>query len=146
MSARGRCGAAKGHAIHIKALGLPGNHSWESCKIPKEPKAPKPIAKRSDKMQDFYETERIPLVLAVLARAGYRCEVLSPYHERESDFNPVDVHEIATRGREGGIMAPGVNTEENCIVACRRCHEAIGNDPDWAESKGFLRPASEVSK
>lgn len=147
MAARvGRCGVGVNHPVHLKALGIPGYHSWESCRLPVEPKPQKPMAKRSDKMQDFYETERIPLVLAVLARAGYRCEVLSPYHERESDFNPVDVHEIATRGREGGIRAPGVNTEENCIAACRRCHEAITNDPDWAESKGFLRPASVPSQ
>lgn len=142
MAARGRCGAARGHAVHIKALGHPQYHDWAGCKIPPEPKKPKAIAPRSEKMQEFYVTQRVPLVQLVLARANGRCEVLSPYHERESDWNPVDVHEIATRGREGGIMAEGVNTPENCIAACRRCHEAISNDPDWAESKGFLRPAS----
>jgi hypothetical protein len=145
VSAKGRCGAGRNHPIHVRALGLPGNHDWSTCKVPPEPKKPKAIPSRSEKMQTFYTEQRIPLVQLVLARAGYRCEVLSPYHERESDFNPVDVHEIATRGREGGIMAEGVNTPENCVAACRRCHDAISNDPDWAEEHGFLLPASPVS-
>lgn len=145
MAARGRCGAARGHAVHIKALGLPDYHDWETCKIPDEPKKPKALKPRSDKMATFYSEQRIPLVQLVLARAGNRCEVVSPWHERESDWNPVDVHEIATRGREGGIMAPGVNTPENCVAACRRCHDAISNNPDWAEEHGFLRPASTTS-
>ncbi len=123
--------------------------SWskadQSGRKPKLPKPPKPRAylkPRSAKMAAFVKDERIPLVQAVLARSLGQCEVMSPWHERVSDWNPVDVHEIATRGREGGIMAEGVNTMENCVAACRRCHEAITNEPEWAESAGWLKPAS----
>lgn len=114
-------------------------------KLPKEPKRRKAIAQRSDKMQAFYEEQRIPLVQAVLARALGRCEVVSPWHERVSDWNPVDVDEIATRGREGGIMAEGVNTMENCVAMCRRCHEAKSTDPQWFIEHGYLVPASDVN-
>ncbi len=113
-------------------------------KLPKQPKPRTRLAQRSPKMAAFMVEERIPLVQAVLARSLGQCEVLSPWHERPADWNPVDVHEIATRGREGGIRAPGVNTMENCVAACRRCHEAITDNPEWAEAHGFLLPASIV--
>ncbi len=125
------------------------DHSRGVCdylKAVKAPKQRKAMNQRSEKMQEFYEDKRIPLVLGVLARSQGRCEVLSPWHERVSDWNPVDVHEIATRGREGGIMAEGVNTPENCVAACRRCHEAITDNPEWAEANGWLKPASATTE
>ncbi len=135
MSDCARCGKGINHLDHSRGV-------CAFVKLAKEPKPVKPLAQRSQRMAEFYREERIPLVQLVMARAGGRCEVLSPWHERESDWNPVDAHEIATRGREGGIMADGVNTPENCVAACRRCHQAITDNPDWAESAGWLKPAS----
>lgn len=144
MANRGRCGAARGHAVHIKALGLPDYHDWESCKVPNEPKKRKPIAPRSEKMAEFYEEHRRPTVELVLIRDNYECQIMSPWHERIADWNPATVHEIASRGREGGIMAEGVNDPANCVTACLRCNQAMQENPDWAEEHGWLKPASAV--
>lgn len=145
MAAKGRCGVGRNHAVHIKALGHPAYHDWNECKVSSEPKKQKPIAPRSERMDEFYKTERIPLVEFVIARAGGQCEIVSPWHERVADWNPITVHEIRTRGREGGIMAEGVNDPDNCVAACLRCNQACSENPEWAESKGWLLPASEVA-
>jgi hypothetical protein len=141
---KGACGLPRNHAIHTVAIGLPGAHDWKTCKVPAKPKEQKPIAARSDKMDAFYKNERIPLVELVIARANGQCEIQSPWCDRISDWNPITVHEIATRGREGGIMAPGVNTPENCVAACLYCNRAMSENADWAEEHGFLKPASAV--
>lgn len=146
MAARvGKCGVGINHPTHIKALGHPAYHSWADCKVAKEPKERKAITPRSEKMAEFYKNERIPLNEFVIARAGGQCEIVSPWHERIADWNPITVHEIRTRGREGGIMAEGVNDPDNCVAACLRCNQAMSENADWAEAHGWLLPASEVA-
>lgn len=146
MAAKGKCGVGKNHAVHIKALGHPAYHEWETCKVGKEPARRQPIAARSTEMADYYMQERIPLVEYVIARDGGQCQIVSPWHERVADWNPLTVHEIRTRGREGGIMAEGVNDPANCVAACLRCNQAVSENADWAEAHGWLLPASEVVK
>lgn len=142
MAAKGKCGVGRNHAVHIKALGHPAYHDWELCKVGKEPAKRQPIAARSEKMAEFYRTDRRELIDRVNARDGFQCVILSPWHERLADWNPLTVHEIRTRGREGGIMAEGVNTDENCVSACLRCNQAMSENADWAEAHGWLLPAS----
>lgn len=130
-----RCTKGRNHLDHSRGL-------CEYLAAKAKPKEAKQLAPRSPKMSTFYREERLPLNEAVMARDGYQCIVLSPWHERLADYNPLTVHEIATRGREGGIRAPGVNTMENCVSACLRCNQAISENPEWALEHGWLRPAS----
>lgn len=96
------------------------------------------IAPRSDKMVAFYAEERVPLALEVLARDGYICQLRTPAHKVTSESNPMTVHEVKTRGRHGGIRAPGVNVAANCKAACQLCNGWASEHPQEAEAMGIL--------
>lgn len=135
----GRCGRKRAHLDHSRGV-------CEYVALAAEPKKRKAVNPMSDDMKAFVVEERRPLREQVFARDGWQCVILSPWHERLADWNPLTVHEKATRGREGGIRAEGVNTLENCVSACLRCNVAMSENPDWAEAHGWLLPASEVAK
>lgn len=132
-----KCGKARSHFDHSRGV-------CEYEATPRQPKPRKDLNHRSEKMATFYREERIPLIEQVIARDGNRCMILSPWHERLADWNPITVHEIATRGREGGIRAAGVNEADNCVTACLRCNQACSENPEWAEAHGWLKPASPI--
>ncbi len=135
MAALCRCGKKRTHLDHTDGV-------CDYDPLPVVPKARKRVNARSVKMAAFYQQQRIPLVDLVNARDGWRCVIMSPWHDRLSDWNPLTVHEIRTRGREGGIMAAGVNEPDNCVSACKLCNDAMNENPEWAEAHGWLKPAS----
>ena len=89
-------------------------------------------------MAKFYREKRVPLVLAVLARANGQCQIKWDEH---CDGVAEGVHEIMSRGRGGGIMAEGVNAMENVQAACHWCNEQVSLHAVEAKARGFLRSA-----
>lgn len=89
------------------------------------------LRRRSERMQQVYEEERIPLVQDLL-RARPWCEMRVFCDGAPS----VDVHEILTRGRRGSITDP-----RNCLTACRRCHDWVTTHPRQANCLGLTVPS-----
>lgn len=89
---------------------------------------------RSKKTEKLYREERIPFVQKILSERPI-CELCN---KAES----VDVHEIASRGRTGGVRSDEWLKEECVLGLCRKCHTFITNNPLWAEENGFLIPSS----
>ena len=100
-------------------------------------RAQKPMRKRSVKMEGFYRDKRRPMVARVLAEAGLRCEFVKSGSRCRNVA--VDVHEMLTRGRGGGILADAVNARENLMAVCRRHHEWITEHPVEAEALGYVK-------
>jgi hypothetical protein len=90
-----------------------------------------PLKKRSKKTQERYEKERIPFVKRLLKERPV-CEICL---RRQS----VDVHEILTRGRSGGVHGDDWLDEDNCLCLCRWCHDWIDVNQLEAEKYGWLR-------
>jgi hypothetical protein len=124
-----RCDRSKNATVHARF-----HTDYHEYEPPYQETKRKPLKPRSDEMQTFYEEDRIPLVIAVLERDEGRCKIEAPGCHRYADT----VHEIKTRGRFGGIRAPGVNTMENCLAACAHCNRYVSEHSEWAEINGFL--------
>ena len=119
---------------------LKGNNGLQSNK---PLQARKQLRPRSNKAQQLYKEKRIPLVKKLLAERPWceacpvyaECDNLQFYRIRAS----VDLHEIKSRGRTGGIHGDEWLDEENILCVCRQCHSRITNKPDEAESLGLLK-------
>lgn len=115
------------------------DHSRGVCRYEKPPgafatKPRKRVNPRSAVMKAFYTEERIPLVKAVLIRDSWNCRIKAP----GCTVRATTVHEVKTRGRFGGIRAPGVNTLENAYAACERCNGYVSEHAVWAKENGWL--------
>lgn len=88
---------------------------------------------RSEKTQRRYIEERIPLVVETLASNPW-CEIC---WRRKS----VDVHEKRTRARTGGVHGKDWLDPDNILALCRTCHNWIDDNPQLAETLGFLLPS-----
>lgn len=71
---------------------------------------------------------------AVLARAKYRCEVRIDGRCGSRMPGWLDVHEIVPRSAGGSIT-----DLDNCVAACRACHDFIHGNPNWATANGWKR-------
>lgn len=104
----------------------------------------KQLRPRSEKAQQLYREKRIPLVKKLLSERPW-CEACPKYAEFDGTqfFRvraSVDLHEIKSRGRTGGIHGEEWLDESNILCVCRECHIRITNYPDTAESIGLLKP------
>lgn len=77
-------------------------------------------------MADKYRTERIPIVVEMLAQ--------NPLCQRCHQNQAVDVHELKSRARGGSIT-----DKENLVVVCRPCHSWITTNPKLAREQGWLK-------
>lgn len=107
-------------------------------------KSTKQLRPRSEKAQQLYREKRVPLVKKLLAERPW-CEACPKYAEFDGKqfFRvraSVDLHEIKSRGRTGGIHGEEWLDESNILCVCRECHIRITNYPDTAESIGLLKP------
>ena len=73
--------------------------------------------------------ERDQVRETVLQRARYRCEAFLT----GCTLSATDVHEIKSRGR----WREGIYEPSNCLALCRRCHDFITDNPDFATENGF---------
>lgn len=87
------------------------------------------IKQRSSKTSKVYRDERVPLVERLLLE---RCLCQCCWKAR-----PVDVHEILSRGRSGGVKGTLWIFEPNLLCLCRKCHRWITDNPADAEATGF---------
>jgi hypothetical protein len=92
-----------------------------------------PLKPRSKKAQNLYQTKRIPLVKRLLEERP-TCQICEVN-------DSVDLHEILTRGRSGGIHSGEWLDETNILCVCRLCHNKIDDNPEWAEAHGYIKPS-----
>ena len=93
-----------------------------------------PLKYRSDKTQKLYQEKRIPFVIYLLDKYP-KCQICLT---RKS----IDIHEVQSRGRTGGVNSQEWLEEDNCLAICRVCHNKIGEMPKWAEEMGYLKKSS----
>lgn len=101
----------------------------------------KQIPKRSKKTAKRYKEERVPFVKYMLGKFPV-CAAQLPGCTHEA----VDVHEILTRGRSGGVHGEAWLQEENCATLCRPCHTRITDDPKLGESIGLISRSGKESQ
>lgn len=98
---------------------------------------------RSDKTAKKYREERIPFVKRILAERPL-CQACPVYAALEEGVGfvhrpSVDVHEILSRGRSGGVHGDAWLDDANVLSLCRICHDRIGRNVAEAERLGLLR-------
>lgn len=90
---------------------------------------------RSKKTEKRYREERVPLVKRLLEERPW-CQACKLFAELDGvtfyRVNPsVDLHEILSRGRTGGVHSEEWLDEDNILCVCRPCHNRITDDkPD----------------
>lgn len=96
------------------------------------------IKPRSDRTQKRYEEERIPFVKRILSERPWceACLIRGLPRNRS-----VDVHEILTRGRSGGVFGDDWLDETNVLAVCRPCHMWIDEHPKESLQLGLLTTA-----
>jgi hypothetical protein len=119
---------------------LKGNSSLRSSKPLEQHKQLRP---RSNKAQQLYKDKRVPLVKRLLAERPW-CEACPVYAEVDQlQFyrirSSVDLHEMKSRGRTGGIHGEEWLDETNILCVCRECHRRITDFPEEAEALGLLK-------
>ena len=100
-----------------------------------------PLKFRSEKTQKLYTEERIPLVKRLLKERPWceACPVFAAHDKVVKRVRPsVDLHEIKTRGRTGGVNSKEWLDETNILCVCRLCHDRIGDDPRLSKELGLL--------
>lgn len=102
----------------------------------------KRIKPRSDKTQELYETERIPLVVKLLAERPFcqACERVNRFLNIPLGYlrRSVDLHEVATRGRTGGVQGDAWLDPDNILCVCRECHMWITDHPTESKELGLV--------
>ncbi len=95
---------------------------------------------RSAKTQKKYREERIPFVKRILSERPV-CEAcdITPVGARRAS---VDVHEIVSRGRSGGVLGDAWLDETYVLALCRQCHDWIGRNVAKAEELGLLKKST----
>lgn len=101
-----------------------------------------PLKPRSDKTRKRYEEERVPFVIAMLAKypicyVALHPEIVLPGPPCQRQAT--DVHEVLSRGRSGGVHGDDWLKEENVRTLCRACHSTLTDHPALAESYGLLK-------
>jgi hypothetical protein len=96
-----------------------------------------PLKPRSAKTAKRYREERIPFVQRILGERPLceACPTLS-----DTVRPSVDVHEILSRGRSGGVHGSAWLRDDNVLALCRPCHTWITENPAKAEELGFSKP------
>lgn len=64
-----------------------------------------------------------------------------PRCERCGKTPPVDIHEVISRGRSGGVKGWLWLHEPNLLALCRPCHTWVTENPEEAEATGFTAPS-----
>jgi hypothetical protein len=104
----------------------------------------KKLAPRSKKAEKLYREKRKPLVEKLLEQRPW-CEACEAFAKLDGlEFFRVqpskDLHEMATRGRTGGIHSDEWLDEDNIMCVCRNCHNRITQDNNQEATKlGFLK-------
>lgn len=107
------------------------------------PSAKKPMKARSAKTAKKYREERIPLVKRLLEERPW-CEACKVFAAADGRTwfrtNPsVDLHEVISRGRSGGVNSSEWLDPKNILCVCRPCHDRITNNKDGeADKLGLL--------
>lgn len=66
-------------------------------------------------------------IVALLLETQPSCQICDMYASRH-------IHEVKSRARGGSIT-----DLPNLMAVCPSCHRFIHANPEWAESRGFLR-------
>lgn len=116
--------------------------SGSQLKSNKPLQAKKQLRPRSAKAQKLYREKRVPLVKKVLAERPW-CQACAKFAELDGlQFfrvrASVDLHEIKSRGRTGGIHSDEWLDEDNILAVCRECHRRITDTPDDELPPGLL--------
>lgn len=85
-----------------------------------------PLRRRSKKTSSIYRTQRIPLVIELLAD--------QPPCQRCQQAIATEVHEIKSRARGGSIL-----DRDNLACLCHTCHAWITTHPAAATEEGWLK-------
>ena len=139
LCAKSGCGLPKLHAVHV---GSGWQHDYRK---PERKKRREAMAAHSDKMQRYYDEERIPEVIAI---QGAPCEVrlsdrVSVGQRYRCTGSAVDIHEVVRRSQAGGLI-PAL--QHGTLATCRACHDWISRHPAGARALGYdLRPNVETA-
>lgn len=107
-------------------------------------KSTKPLAQRSEKMENTY-VERREFVKQILTERPY-CEACKVFAKHDGlavcrQNHSQDVHELVRRSQGGSILDAA-----NVLAVCRKCHTRIGNYPQLAFDLGLAKHGWERDK
>lgn len=126
-----QCGARKSHPIHLRALGMEGQHDFLDARRPGL--QPMSAGMRAFREQSGYND-------AAKAAQGQPCQVVSPVCTGRAEH----LHEPLPRGRAGGLKA-SLRDGPAPIPCCDACNGWIMENQTWARERGFLvRPSKRV--
>jgi hypothetical protein len=133
------CGRPKNHPVH-------GGSGYEhEYRRPERKVRREAMAAHSDKMQRYYDEERIPEVQAI---QGAQCEVrisdrIAVGPRYQCTGYAVDIHEVIRRSQAGSLQKA---VEYGTLKVCRPCHRFISERPAMARELGLSMSLKDLPK
>jgi len=125
-----RCGAKQSHSIHIRALGMAGNHPYEDGSRA----GLSPIGEARERFNASERGREYNAVTRALAAGEVACQIQSPVCTGLAEHQD----EALTRGRAGGLAAALRDGPEPSL-ACDACNTYLAENLVWASEHGFAR-------